>query len=261
MRIALVSLDQVWEDKEANKQKCEYYTDKASQNDCELVIFPEMTLTGFSMNTELIKEEEVKSTTIHFFTQLARKNNISIAFGVVFRKRNKATNNLVVINSSGNLLASYAKVHPFSYSGENNYYIGGEKLKDCSIGNAVIGLTICYDLRFPEIFQGLSKKCNIIVNIANWPEKRINHWNTLLEARSIENQSFIIGVNRTGIDGNNISYIKSSAVFDPSGMKLEPMDSYSDLDIYEINPDNVDSIRKAFPVKKDRIPEFYKTIL
>lgn len=261
MKIALVSLDQVWQDKKNNQIKCQNYIEQASKLKAEFIVFPEMTLTGFSMNTQLIREKPTKSPTIDFFSQQAKFNNIAIAFGVVFEKGYKATNNLVIIDNDGNTLTTYTKIHPFSYSGENEHYLGGNKICTCAIADVIIGLTICYDLRFPEIFQALSHKCNLILNIANWPEKRIVHWNILLQARAIENQCFIVGANRTGADGNNQKYVKSSVIFDPSGEKLYPIHTYNDLDIYHLSINKVLSVRSSFPMKQDRKTELYKLIL
>lgn len=261
MKIALVSLDQVWEDKKANQIKCQNFIERASKFNCELIIFPEMTLTGFSMNTQLIKESLVQSHTIEFFSLQAKQNKIAIAFGVVFEKEDKATNNLVIIDHTGQLLSIYAKIHPFSFSGEDNYYSGGNELVSCLIREANIGLTICYDLRFPEVFQALSNNCNIILNIANWPERRIRHWDALLEARAIENQIFMIGVNRKGFDGNNHQYVKSSSIYNPLGERMAPLHIDHDMDIYDLNLGDTDSARKSFPVKQDRKTEFYKSIL
>jgi omega-amidase len=261
MIIALVSLDQIWEDKIANRLKCEDFIERASHSGAELIVFPEMTLTGFSMNIGLIRENTVHSATLDFFSYQAKMNNICIAFGVVFEKDEKATNNLVIVDNNGAILSNYAKIHPFSYSGENNFYLGGSELVSTVISNANVGSTICYDLRFPDIFQYLSKDCNIILNIANWPERRIMHWLSLLQARAIENQIFMIGVNRTGIDGNNIKYIKSTVVFDPLGEKINPSFSDADLDLYDLHLDMVKSIRDSFPVKNDRRIELYKSLL
>jgi len=261
MKIALVSLNQVWQDKTVNQRNCAYFIQKASELESDLIVFPEMTLTGFSMDTRLIEENQEDSQTVDFFRNLAKSKHISIAFGVVFAKGNKATNNMVLVNNEGEVLASYSKIHPFSFSGENNYYSGGDKLCSCEIADANIGLSICYDLRFPEIFQYMSRNCNLILTIANWPEKRIRHWNVLLQARSIENQCFMIGVNRTGIDGNNLSYIKSSVVFDPIGEQLTPLHTIQEMDIYNIQPSNSLSVRELFPLKNDRRTDLYKALL
>jgi predicted amidohydrolase len=261
MKIALVSLNQVWEDKKANEANCQEYIEKASALNADLIIFPEMTLTGFSMNIHQTGESPDQSDTLEFFIKHSKKNSIAIAFGVVFRKDGKATNNLIILDKRGAVLANYAKIHPFSFSGEDNFFEGGEKLGFCSIDDADIGLSVCYDLRFPEMFQALSKNCNLILTIANWPEKRIRHWNTLLAARAIENQLFMIGVNRTGTDRNNLRYVKSSAVFDPAGDKLEPTQSYLDMDIYNLVLSDTRSVRNGFPIRQDRKTEFYKSIL
>lgn len=261
MKIALVSLYQIWEDKNGNRLKCQYFIEKASHSGANLIVFPEMTLTGFSMNIGLIREKNGNSPTLDFFSHQAKINNICIAFGVVFEKDEKATNNLVIVDNNGSVISNYAKIHPFSYSGENNYYIGGSELISVEILDATIGSTICYDLRFPEIFQYLSKNCNIILNIANWPEKRVKHWLSLMQARAIENQLYMIGVNRTGIDGNNNKYIKSSTVFDPLGEKISASFSDSDMDIYDLHLDMVQSVRDSFPVKSDRRIELYKSLL
>lgn len=261
MKIALVSLNQVWEDKKANQELCINYLEKVKEYNVDLIVFPEMTLTGFSMNIEFIREKEESSQTISFFSEQAKKYDVNIAFGVVFEIENKATNNLVIINKQGIVISTYAKIHPFSYSGEDNYYIGGDKIVSSKLGDATMGSTICYDLRFPEIYQALSKNCNVVLNIANWPESRVNHWNTLLEARAIENQMFMIGVNRTGEDGNKVEYTKSSAVFNPLGAKLKPKYSYLELDVFEIVPEEVQDVRKSFSLHQDRKVDFYKSIL
>ncbi|MBK7627800.1 MAG: carbon-nitrogen family hydrolase [Bacteroidales bacterium] len=261
MKVALVSLDQVWENKNANMIQCVGYIEKAAELGADMVAFPEMTLTGFSMNAGVIAEMPDRSTTIDFYICQAKDNNIAIAFGVVLFNGDKATNNLIIVDNNGTLLTSYSKIHPFSFSGENNYYLAGDQICSCEVANVGIGLAICYDLRFPEIFQVISKKSDIILLIANWPEKRISHWKILLQARAIENQCFIIGVNRIGIDGNNQSYVKSTVVFDPIGNELKPIESYLTLDLFDISQGQVAIVRKSFPVKQDRRNLFYKSLL
>ena len=124
MKVALVSLNQSWENKNENKQKVEktlaLITEHCTNTD--LVVYPEMTLTGFTMESQKIKENELSSETITFFKEQAKKHKLSIAFGVVLSKEDKATNNLAVVNEQGQLLTSYAKIHPFSYANENDYY-------------------------------------------------------------------------------------------------------------------------------------------
>lgn len=254
-------MNQIWENKVANKQKCIESINEATASNAEIVIFPEMTLTGFSMSSSEISEDFVDSDTINFFRKQALDNSISIIFGVVLKFSKKATNNLIVISSKGEILSNYAKIHPFSFSGEDQYYEKGKSLSQCNIDNIPFGFTICYDLRFPELYQALSKRSEIIITIANWPKKRSEHWESLLKARAIENQSVCVGVNRIGIDGNGVEYTKSSVIFNQFGEKIEPYFSETELDIFEIETNSINEYRSQFPVKADRQIDLYKEVL
>jgi len=261
MKIALVSLNQQWEDKEANKKLCLQHLEECKPFGLDLVIFPEMTLTGFSMNAEEIAEIFENSNTISWFAKQAQKFKINMVFGVVLKSNLRAKNHLIFVSKDGKLLVNYAKIHPFSFSGESKFYDGGSEIKFIEFANSILGFTICYDLRFPELFQALSNKSDIIINIANWPKKRVNHWRLLLNARAIENQVFMVGVNRTGIDGNGLEYEKSSLIFDPNGDKINPIFSSDSLDVFNINPFDIKDFRNSFPVKNDRKIELYRSIL
>ena len=226
----------------------------------DLVVYPEMTLTGFTMESQKVKEDELSSETITFFKEQAKKYKVSIAFGVVLSKGEKATNNLVVVSEQG-VLATYAKIHPFSYAGENDYYQAGDELKKLTIGGATIGLTICYDLRFPELYQAYSKDCSVILNIANWPERRVSHWRALNKARAIENQVFMIAVNRIGTDGKGLQYVFSSNIVSPYGEELKGTSLSEEVVVYDLNLEEVAQYRAEFPVKNDRKITLYKEIL
>ena len=261
MRIALISLNQIWENKEANKKRCATFIEKASKDDVDLIIFPEMTLTGFSMNSGSTAEDTSNSETVDWFKENALKFNIKIIFGYVQSKGNKALNKLIAISEKGEIIASYSKIHPFSYAEENRYFEGGESLGICSLNNSKNALAFCYHLRFPELYQALSKDCSLIVNIANWPAKRADHWSALLKARAIENQVFMMGINRIGTDENNITYVKSSQIIDPEGKLILPIYSEDEYDLYELDTDYVKEVRKKFPFKNDRKTELYKRVL
>jgi omega-amidase len=256
-----VSLNQVWENKDENFQACRSFVKSAKVQGAELVIFPEMTLTAFSMNTGGTAEDCETSLTIELFKKLAVEFQVAIIFGVVFRHGGKASNNAVLIDANGFVLGSYSKIHPFSFSGEEQFFRGGNEICVAKLGALTIGLTICYDLRFPEIYSALGKQCDLIINIANWPARRISHWNTLVEARAIENQLFVAGVNRTGIDGKGIEYIKSSIVINPNGESLTPVYTEMQLDVYYIDSSFISQFKKTFSTTQDRKPEFYKTLL
>jgi omega-amidase len=260
MKIALVSLNQIWEDKKANLDLCESYTQKASLENVDLIVFPEMTLTGFSINIMFTAEDENTSETVKSFSALAKKYSIALIFGVVIKDGDKAFNKAIFINKQGDLIGDYSKIHPFSFAGEDKYFNGGNKLSVVNFEDMNIGLTICYDLRFPELYSLLRRKCDLIINIANWPSKRIDHWNTLLKARAIENQIFIAGVNRIGIDGNGLEYIESSNIFNANGEQLE-FEQINDMKIYDLDINWTKSFKLKFNTTNDRKVEFYKEIL
>jgi len=261
MKIAIVSFNQIWENKHENMISCIAYIKKAVSLNSEIIIFPEMTLTGFSMKSHEIAECIDNSETIDFFKSLAKEYAITITFGMVLISPQKPTNNLIVISPLGKILVNYAKIHPFSFLLEDKYYSKGNELAQCIINNIPFGFTICYDLRFPEIFQALSKQSEIIVTIANWPEARKDHWETLLKARAIENQCVCIGVNRIGEDGNGITYTKSSSVFNQSGQRIQSEISENELHVFDINTSQINEERQRFPLKNDRRIELYKTVL
>ena len=157
------------------------------------------------------------------------------------------------------ILQEYAKLHPFSFGEESKHYIAGDKLSVLSLPGICMSGFICYDLRFPEIFQAVSRQAELIVVIASWPDGRIAHWHTLLQARAIENQCFILGVNRTG-HGNGLSYTASSAAYAPTGELLTPAAPadagtlYADLDLSDVA-----RYRESFPLKADRRESLYQT--
>ncbi|MBT6049756.1 MAG: carbon-nitrogen family hydrolase [Candidatus Scalindua sp.] len=261
MKIALVSLNQQWEDKEYNLNQCELYIKDAATKNVDLIVFPEMTLTGFSLNTTSTGELERKSESVDGFQLLAKSFGIAIVFGVVFKYKDKASNDLIFIDKDGEINAKYTKIHPFSFSGEDKLFNGGVAIGLGRLEGCNIGFTICYDLRFPELYSALGKTSDIVINIANWPKKRIDHWRTLLKARAIENQLFSIGVNRTGRDGNGLEYEESSLVFDANGEPLSPLYNYKDMKVFDVDPEWTKEFRKTFSTTTDRKVTFYKEVL
>lgn len=261
MIIALVSLNQAWLDKNENIRKCNACIDKAVSFGAKLIVFPEMTLTGFSMDAEKISEDYFDSQTIDYFKEKSITKKISIIFGLCLKSINKYTNNAIYIDSLGVVIGNYSKIHPFSFAGEEKVYSAGNHITVVNTEDINIGLTVCYDLRFPELFSAISKTSGLIVNIANWPQKRIDHWNILLKARAIENQIFLAGINRTGIDGNNLKYQKSSKAINPNGDELISIFSDEVIDIVNIDFNYLKEFRKNFSTTQDRKPILYKKIL
>ena len=261
MRVALISLNQAWENKADNFKACRSFVQRVKSEGVDLVIFPEMTLTGFTINTRAAPEDPLESITVELFRRLAEEFDIAIVFGVVFCCGCKSTNNAILIDADGTILANYTKIHPFSFSGEDQFFQAGNEICAVRLGTLTIGLTICYDLRFPELYSALGKQCDLIINIANWPVGRIDHWNTLLKARAIENQLFVAGVNRNGTDGNGLEYTKSSMVINPNGLSLMPILAERDVDIYNIESSFIEQFRQTFSTVQDRKSWLYKIIL
>lgn len=256
MKVAIVSLDSVWENKHANLEQIKTIV-KTLSGKAEYVVFPEMSLTGFSISNLDLAEDFENSNSVALIQQLAKECQVNIVFGLMIYKGNKKYNSCIAIDNKGEIAGNYEKIHLFSYSGEDELISTGNEVKSLSWEGGW-GLSICFDLRFPEIYQKLSKENLILLNIANWPKTRVAHWKTLLNARAIENQSFMIGVNRTGIDGNGLEYEESSYVFSPNGEKLEPIMVSDNIKIFNLNLEDAIQYRKSFPIKKDRQEGLYK---
>jgi predicted amidohydrolase len=260
MKLALAQIDICWENKTVNKVSCEALVLKASKQAADLILFPEMSLTGFSMDVNGLGEVSFGETT-EWFRALAILYGIAIGFGFIqsSTSNSKGHNDYIVLDCKGNLLSTYSKIHPFSFGKESLYYEGGKDISIFNLNEFNISTFICYDLRFPEIFQIASKRASLITLAANWPEARIEHWETLLKARAIENQCYIAGVNRVGI-GDGIKYCGHSLVIDPLGKIIAEGGNLEELIVCEINAENVYNIREEFKLKADRREELYKLL-
>ncbi len=249
-------MDVAWEEKENNLKKAEQMIINAVKKKIDYLLFPEMSLTGFSMNTSFIGEERDKSKTRKQFTEFGKKHGIFLGVGYVEKRNEKAFNRYAVINPEGEVLIDYAKIHPFSYGEEAIYYAGGSKIEHAKIKDVQTVPFICYDLRFPEIFQLASKDSHFITVAANWPKQRRDHWITLLKARAIENQCYIAGVNRVG-RGNGLEYCGDSMIIDPYGVILTENLEGEGIVIADIDVSVAMSYREKFCLKKDRKEQLY----
>ena len=254
MKIALASLDQLWGDKKGNFEACIDLARKARNHGAEVLMFPEMTLTGFYLDPALLGESKSNSETLRKFKDLSGEFNLTIIFGACLIDDIDQTsgNYLCVAEPNGTSEAIYAKIHTFSHAGEDRVISSGQKLCSFYIAGKNFGASICYDLRFPSLYTSLSEGCVGSVVIANWPDSRRDHWFALLKARAIENQMFMIGVNRTGIDGNGIIYSKISCIVSPYGEIEKALFNDGVLDVFEIDEKIVEIYRESFPTLKDR---------
>lgn len=253
MRVALFQMNIIWEDKQSNYFKVENAIVKARKEKCNLFLLPEMSFTGFSMNIDRTKE--IGYETLTKIRKWAVENQIMIGFGWVKGVGQKAENHYTIVDDKGKTLIDYIKIHPFSYSGEDKKFEGGAKIDFFTIGNTCFSVFICYDLRFPDVFQIASQKATVMIIPANWPEKRRNHWKSLLQARAIENQCYIFAVNCVGKCGD-LYYSGDSCIINPNGDIIKTVEDKEELIIYDFK-DDADNYRENFPTMKDRRQELY----
>ncbi|MFZ1290230.1 MAG: carbon-nitrogen family hydrolase [Melioribacteraceae bacterium] len=249
MKIAICQFSPSWNDKDESILTIEKLISNLEKG-TDVLIFPEMTLTGFTMNAKE-NAEEIDGIGISYFLKLARRKKLEIFAGIIEKENAKYYNSLFHFNSWGIIQAVYRKIHPFSLAKENENYSAGNEIVVSTINELKIGLSICYDLRFPELYRLCTKQgAEILISIANWPIKRIEHWKTLLKARAIENQCFVIGANRIGTDPN-FEYNGCSAVFNPMGEELVIVENEEKIIYCEINLDEVKNIREKLPFLND----------
>ena len=248
MKIGLVQYNPIWENKETNKEKITKLI--SDLQGIDLFVFPEMSLTGFTMDSEKFAEG-IQGNSYRFFSEVAATKNTNVIAGVIEKRKNRIYNTTIHINPNGGLEKLYRKIHPFSYSTEDENYDAGSRPAVGKIKKWKFGFTICYDLRFPELFRKYGKKrVHFIVNIANWPDTRIEHWRTLLKARAIENQCYILGVNRVG-DDPKLHYTGFSSVFDPMGKEIISVANDEQVVVAEIDKELVRNVREKFPFLED----------
>ena len=235
MRIHCFNLEIIWENKSANMELVSSNLEKADIKPGELLVFPELTLTGFTMNSEVIAENISNSATINFFEGITNRYNCSVLFGMAVKHSESIFNSAIYLDAQDRKLSQYNKIHTFSLAQENNHYSRGNSVKIVRHNEARIGLSICYDLRFSHLFNAHRGIADIFINIANWPDVRQEHWHSLGKARAIEFQSYFVGVNRLGMDPQGNSYSVGTTVFDPFGKLVESSSETGFICTYDID--------------------------
>ena len=245
MRVALCQFDQAWEDSGANCARISALVD-ACTDQFDWIVFPEMTLSAFTMATEkatLTPEDHV------FFAELARRRRTWVSFGGVEDGFNK----LVTLDRDGRRVSSYAKRHLYSFAGEDQHYRAGDAAETFDLEGLAVSPAVCFDLRFPHEFWDAAPRTDVYVVIASWPARRAEHWITLLRARAIENQAYVIGVDRTGSDPA-LQYSGNSMIFDPLGKVVLDAGESEGVHVATAGLDKslVDRTRQRFPFFADR---------
>lgn len=256
MIIAAAQMDIEWENYGANIKKIKAFVKEAHEKKAELILFPEMCLSGFTNNIDILINNEEEIIKLVKGLALINKINIGIGYGVKGH-HHKGDNKYIIISKDGNVLCNYSKIHPFSFSEEEKYFNKGNEINFCNINDFVLAPFICYDLRFPEIFQIASKKADIITVAASWPKSREEHWITLLKARAIENQCFVIGINRVG-NGDGLNYGGASIFISPDGEVLNELSCDEKLIEADLNLCSIKKVKERFNIKNDRQEELYK---
>ena len=249
LTITLIQPNLLWEDKKANLPML---AEKINgiQEKTEVIILPEMFSTAFSMKPDLLSEK-MDGETINWMKNVAAEKKIILTGSVIIEEEKKYYNRLIWMLPNGKY-GLYDKRHLFAYGDEHTHYTAGNKRLIASVKGWKINLQICYDLRFPVWSrQGSEMEYDILIYVANWPEKRSLAWKTLLQARAIENQCYVIGVNRVGKDGNEISYSGDSMIVDPLGEILYHKNKGEDVFTYTLQKEKIDEVRQRFPFWKD----------
>ncbi|SIS40107.1 Predicted amidohydrolase [Zobellia uliginosa] len=216
LKVALVQTALVWEDPQANRLELERKLG-ALTSDVDLIVLPEMFTTGFTMNPQRIGKEEGPKT-LHWMKTIARQKNVAITGSLVYFDNAVYTNRLFFVEPDGTT-SVYDKRHTFTLAGEDKVYHSGNERLMVSYKGFTICPLICYDLRFP-VWARNTEDYDVLLYVANWPEPRINAWDALLKARSIENMAYCIGVNRIGVDDSGHQYPGHSVVLDGLGQEL-----------------------------------------
>ena len=238
-----------WEDKEANLQMFEEKIFSISQP-TEIVVLPEMFSTGFSMQPKKLAEP-MDGETVEWMKRIAAKKKIILTGSVIIEEDRNFYNRLVWVLPNGQI-GYYDKRHLFAYGDEDQHYTAGKKRLIASVKGWKINLMVCYDLRFPVWSRQQGDfEYDVLIYVANWPERRVHAWTTLLRARAIENQSYVIGVNRTGDDGNKIPYTGESMAVDPMGEILYHKNDEEDVFTVTLDKSHLEKTREKFPFWKD----------
>jgi len=248
LKITLVQIDQIWENKDANFH---VYEDELREVHSDLIVLPEMFQTGFTMNVAELGEEWSTSKSILWLKKMAKEKSAAIYTSLIIKEGLYYFNRGVFVFPDGRI-EHYDKRKSFALAGEDRSFTAGKSLKIVDYLGWRIQLQICFDLRFPEISRNYIDKndqpsYDLLLYVANWPEKRISHWDTLLKARAIENQCYVVGVNRIGTDNNGHIYNGHSKIVSPLGEENELNEGETQTKTLLIKSEILLNTRKKLP--------------
>ena len=253
MRVHLVQLDLVWQDRPANHAAARRAVETAKPHRGDLVVLPEMFCVGFSM--DVAATHDATGETEAFVRQLAKDFRIYLIAGNVTKPDDLGRNEALVADPAGEIVGRFHKLHPFRFAGEHQHFRGGDGVAVVDAagdwGQTRVAPFVCYDLRFPEVFRlAVKQGAEVMVVIANWPTPRVAHWLALLTARAIENQAYVVGVNRVGRDPKN-DYPGRSVLIDPQGKTILDAGDKPGVVAATLDLDELRAYRKRFPALTD----------
>ncbi len=255
MKIVGLQIDIAWENKPANFEKVRQLLRDSTLDPGDLVVLPEMFATGFSMNAAVIAEPD-RGGTEQVLSQLAKEYGVFLIGGAVIQgQHGQPRNKALVLGPDGALIGSYAKMRPFTPGGESEHYAAGDGPIAFRWGECGVSPFICYDLRFPELFRQAvaTHRPELLIVIANWPERRVTHWVRLLQARAIENQAYVVGVNRVGKDPY-YTYTGRSMIVDYNGDILADGGEHEGCIQGRLELQQLRKYREGLPFLKDLKP-------
>jgi len=252
LTVAAVQHDIVWEDRAASMARVVPLIDEAADRGADLIALTEMFAVGFSMNTAHTAEPVEGPSTAFLVDQAARTGaHLCGSVPILTDGDDRPHNTLVVAGPDGSI-DRYAKMHRFTFAGEDRHFAAGSTTTTIEVGGVRLSLFVCFDLRFAPDFWRLAPDTDAYLVVANWPAARREHWRTLLRSRAIENQAWVVGVNRVGV-GNGVAHTGDSAVIDPLGFVVaEAPENTEAVLVCDIDPAAVADVRSRFPFLADR---------
>jgi omega-amidase len=254
LKITVIQTDQLWEDKQGNLTHFDELIKQVPRN-TDIIVLPEMFHTGFSMRSQALAEE-MEGIGIDWLSTKANEFQSAIVASLIIKEESKYYNRMVFIEPSGKI-HYYDKRKLFGLANEDQYYEPGKSNKIINYKGWKLQLQICYDLRFPEIARNElthegSPLYDVLLYVANWPERRRSHWRSLLQARAIENQCFVVAANRVGSDANGLNYSGDSSIIHPLGEVLHHYMNEEKVFSAVLNYNELTEVREKLPFLKDR---------
>lgn len=257
LKVALVQTQQFWEDKTANLQHFNSLLASELSESVDVLIFPEMFHTGFTMNTAALAENMDNSIGLNWLKNKSKAYDCLCLASLIITENERYFNRMVAVHPNGKV-DHYDKIHLFSLAKEDEHYAPGNEKTIVEFRGWKLLLQVCYDLRFPEnsrnsVQQNGDFEFDAIIYVANWPERRIAHWDKLLPARAIENQCYVLAVNRVGSDNNQLDYNGSSQIIDALGDYLVlPFIDNQGIKTAHISKEKLSEVRQKLTFLKDR---------